>query len=163
MPLPVAVRSMAWVYGQSVAGISGSNPSGGMDVCLLWLLLGRDLCDGQVTRPEESYWVWCVWVWSWNFDNEEALAHYGLLHHGGGGGWNISCFPATVFVIGLHDTCCLAVPDALFLSYKWMCQECVCPLILNYFPFYCIIADVIWSECLYECVWSSQCIIIQFV
>jgi len=82
---------------------------------------------------------------------------------GGGGGWNISCFPATVFVIGLHDTCCLAVPDALFLSYKWMCQECVCPLILNYFPFYCIIADVIWSECLYECVWSSQCIIIQFV
>jgi hypothetical protein len=23
-----------------------------------------------------------VWVWSWSLDNEEALAHYGLLRHG---------------------------------------------------------------------------------
>jgi hypothetical protein len=28
-------RSKAWVYGPSLAGIVGSNPAGGMDVCLL--------------------------------------------------------------------------------------------------------------------------------
>jgi hypothetical protein len=35
--LPVAVAALfnAWVCGRSLAGIAGSNPSGGMDVCLL--------------------------------------------------------------------------------------------------------------------------------
>jgi len=28
------------------------------------VLSGRGLCDGLSTRPEESYRVWCVWVWS---------------------------------------------------------------------------------------------------
>jgi hypothetical protein len=45
------------------------------------VLSGRGLCVGLITRPEESYRVWCVWVWSWSFDNEEALAHLGLLRH----------------------------------------------------------------------------------
>ena len=30
------------------------------------LLLGRGLCFGLITRPEESYRMWCVWVWSWS-------------------------------------------------------------------------------------------------
>jgi hypothetical protein len=30
----VAVRSKAWVYGRSLAGIVGLNPAGGTDVCL---------------------------------------------------------------------------------------------------------------------------------
>ena len=34
-PIPVAARSKAWVYGRSPAAIVGSNPTGGMDVCLL--------------------------------------------------------------------------------------------------------------------------------
>ena len=34
----VDARSKAWVYGRSFAGIAGSNPAGGMDVCLLWVL-----------------------------------------------------------------------------------------------------------------------------
>ena len=33
--IPVAARSKAWVYGRPLAGIVGSNPTGGMDVCLL--------------------------------------------------------------------------------------------------------------------------------
>jgi hypothetical protein len=36
-----------------------------MDVCLLWVLCvlsGRGLCDGLITRPEESYQLWCVTV-----------------------------------------------------------------------------------------------------
>jgi hypothetical protein len=28
---------------------------------------------GLIIHPEEFYWVWCVWVWSWRRDNEEAL------------------------------------------------------------------------------------------
>ena len=32
-PIPVAVRSKAWVCGRLFAGIAGSNPAEGMDVC----------------------------------------------------------------------------------------------------------------------------------
>ena len=35
---PVAARSKAYVYGRSPAEIVGSNPTGGMDVCLFWVL-----------------------------------------------------------------------------------------------------------------------------
>jgi hypothetical protein len=34
-PIPVGKRSKAWVCSCSPAGIVGSNPAGGMDVCLL--------------------------------------------------------------------------------------------------------------------------------
>jgi hypothetical protein len=34
-PIPVTARSKAWVCRHSLAGIVGSNPTGGMDVCLL--------------------------------------------------------------------------------------------------------------------------------
>jgi hypothetical protein len=35
-----------------------------MDVCLLCCVLsGRGLCDELITRPEESYRLWCVVVW----------------------------------------------------------------------------------------------------
>jgi len=27
-------------------------------------LSGRVLCVGLITRPEYSYRLWCVWVWS---------------------------------------------------------------------------------------------------
>jgi hypothetical protein len=46
-----------------------------MDVCLLWVLCvlsGRGLCDGLITRPEESYRLWCILVWSRNLKIEEA-------------------------------------------------------------------------------------------
>jgi len=35
MPVPVAARSKVWVGGRWLAGIVGSNPTEGMDVCLL--------------------------------------------------------------------------------------------------------------------------------
>jgi hypothetical protein len=34
----VAEPSKAWVCSRSPAGIAGSNPAVGMDVCLLWVL-----------------------------------------------------------------------------------------------------------------------------
>ena len=35
LPVPVPARSKAWVFGHSPAEVVGSNPTGGMDVCLL--------------------------------------------------------------------------------------------------------------------------------
>jgi hypothetical protein len=55
----------------SLAGIMGSNPAGGMAVSRVSVV--RSFCVGLVTRPEESYRVWFVWVWSWTLENEEAL------------------------------------------------------------------------------------------
>jgi hypothetical protein len=46
-----------------------------MGVCLLLSVecwSGTGLCDGLITRPEESYRLWCHCVWSWNLENEEA-------------------------------------------------------------------------------------------
>jgi hypothetical protein len=60
MPVPVAARSKAKFYGRSTAAAVGSNPPGEMDVCLLYVLSGRDLCDELITRPEESYRLWRV-------------------------------------------------------------------------------------------------------
>jgi hypothetical protein len=28
--------------------------------CIVFVLSGRDLCDGPIPRPEESYRLWCV-------------------------------------------------------------------------------------------------------
>jgi hypothetical protein len=55
----VAARSKAWVCGRLVAGIPGTKPAEGMDVCLLYLnvvlsCVGTGLCDGLITRPEED-------------------------------------------------------------------------------------------------------------
>ena len=40
------------------------------------MLSGRGLCVGLITRPEESYRLWCVVVCDLeNLKNEEAIAH----------------------------------------------------------------------------------------
>ena len=59
----VAARSKALVCGRSSAEIVGSNPSLGIGVCReCCVLSGRGLCIGLITRPEESYLLWCVVV-----------------------------------------------------------------------------------------------------
>jgi hypothetical protein len=58
----VAARSKTYVYGRSPAVIVGSNPTRGMDVCLLCVLSGRGLGDELITRPEELYLLWRVGV-----------------------------------------------------------------------------------------------------
>jgi len=42
--------------------------------CDCCVLSGRGIFDGPITRTEESYRVWYVWVWSWSLDTEDALA-----------------------------------------------------------------------------------------
>ena len=87
LPIPVAARSKAWVWFCSLAGITGSNPAG--HGCLsVWVsaccvLSETGLCVGLITRPEETYRVWCVWVWSLSLDHGHsplwAVAPWNLL------------------------------------------------------------------------------------
>jgi hypothetical protein len=47
-----------------------------MDVCLLRVLCalsGRGLCDGLITRPEESYRLWCVLVYDFGTSRMRRL------------------------------------------------------------------------------------------
>jgi hypothetical protein len=38
VPIPVAVRSKAWVFGRSLTRIVGSNLTEGMDVCVVFVV-----------------------------------------------------------------------------------------------------------------------------
>ena len=45
------------------------------------VLSGGGLCDELITRPEESYQLWCVIVCDIeNLMNDEAVVHWGLSH-----------------------------------------------------------------------------------
>jgi hypothetical protein len=46
MSNPAAARSKAWVCGRSLAGIVGSNPAGGMDVCCECCVLSEVSASG---------------------------------------------------------------------------------------------------------------------
>jgi hypothetical protein len=59
----VAARSKAKVCGRSSAEVVCSNAAGGMDVCLLEVLLpGINICDELITGLEVSCRQWCVLV-----------------------------------------------------------------------------------------------------
>lgn len=55
--IPMAALSKTKVCDHSFAGIAGSSPARGMDVCLL-CCVGKGLCDGLITRPGEPYRVY---------------------------------------------------------------------------------------------------------
>jgi hypothetical protein len=60
LPFPVAARSKAWVYGRSSAEFAGSNRNG-VHGCLSVVCCQVEFsCDELITRPEESYRLWCV-------------------------------------------------------------------------------------------------------
>ena len=47
--------------------------------CDCCVLSGRGLCDGPITRQEESYRLWCVVVCDQETSNEEANTRYGAV------------------------------------------------------------------------------------
>jgi len=50
--------------------------------CECRVLSGRGICDELITRPEESYRLWCVVVCDLeNLKNEEAMTHVGSQRH----------------------------------------------------------------------------------
>jgi len=59
--------------------------------CDCCVLSGRGLCDELITRPQESYRLWCVVVCDLeNLKNEEAMTRGGSQRNrkgGGGGNW----------------------------------------------------------------------------
>jgi hypothetical protein len=73
--ISVALRSKAWVWGHSLAGLVISNLPGewkfvSRECCVV---LGRGLWVRPITRPEESYRLWFVeWVWL-RSPEEEAM------------------------------------------------------------------------------------------
>jgi hypothetical protein len=79
-----------WPHGRSPAEIVGSDPTGAcMFVCFeCCVLSGKGLCDELITRPEESYRLWCVVVCDLeNLKNEEAMTCVGSQCHKK---WNLS-------------------------------------------------------------------------
>jgi hypothetical protein len=58
----VAVRFKAWVYGRYLAGFADSSPTGAWMVvsCECCVFSRTGLCVALITRPEESYRLWCV-------------------------------------------------------------------------------------------------------
>ena len=60
----MATRSKAWVCGGSPTEIVVRiSPGAWISVCCEFCVLsGRDVCDELITRPEESYELWCVAV-----------------------------------------------------------------------------------------------------
>ena len=73
----MAARSKAWVCGKPIAEIAGSNPTGGMYVCLLWVLCvvrQRSLRRADHLSIGVLQFRVCVSAWSCSLDNEEALA-----------------------------------------------------------------------------------------
>jgi len=83
LPIPVTARSKALVCGRSPFKTEGSNSSGGMEVCLLWVVCivrQRSLWrTGQSSRGVLPTVVpRCVR--SRNLMNDEVLAHDGGCH-----------------------------------------------------------------------------------
>jgi hypothetical protein len=62
--IPVAARCKASAFGRAPAGVVGVKPTESMMCvcCECYVLPGRGLCDSLITRPEESYRVWCVYA-----------------------------------------------------------------------------------------------------
>jgi hypothetical protein len=59
LSIPAAAPSMTCFCDRSRVGIAVSNLSGGSDVCReCCVFSSRDLCDGLIARPEESYRLW---------------------------------------------------------------------------------------------------------
>jgi len=71
--------------------------------CECCVLSGRGLCVGLITRPEESYQVCCVWVWSWSHDSEKALAHWGPLRLGRKSPWQVIVVDKGIFSVRRKD------------------------------------------------------------
>ena len=100
VPIPVAARSKAWVFERLLAGVEGSNLSGGMDVYLVSVVC----CQVDVSASGRSLVQrrWCGvshWVWSWSLDNKETLAHLVTSRHGEVGGEGVvwSFFHCSVY------------------------------------------------------------------
>jgi len=89
MPVSIAARSKALVYGGSPAEIVGSNPTEGMDICLWVLCVVRHRSLRRADHASRGVLL-RRFVWSRNLENEEVMARVGPQRHGEGEGGLIS-------------------------------------------------------------------------
>ena len=76
LPVPVAARIKAWVWGRSLAGIAGSNPAGEMDVCFI-VCCEVDVSASGWSLVQRSPTECGVRVWYGSLKSEETLAPTG--------------------------------------------------------------------------------------
>jgi len=84
MPFPVVARSKAYVYGHSPTENVGSNPTGGMDICLLWVLcVFKERSLRRTDHASRGVLPTVVrrCVWSRNLKNEDAMLRVGPQRH----------------------------------------------------------------------------------
>jgi len=64
VPVLVAARSTVWVCGRSLPEILGLNSARAWSsvCCDCCVVSNRGVCDELITRPDESYRLWCVVV-----------------------------------------------------------------------------------------------------
>jgi hypothetical protein len=124
-------KSKACVCGRMFVGIAGSNLARAwISVVSVCVLSGRGLWFvGLITRPEESYLVWCVWVWSWSSYIKETLAHWGLLWPTGGCCGPLGAVVAHWGLLWPTGDCC--GPLGLLRHGKRKMWLCVAPPILK--------------------------------
>jgi hypothetical protein len=135
MPIQVAARGFAaarllglWVRIPPVARMSLS-----CDCCVL---SGRSLCVGLVTRPEESYRVWCLSV-IMNPRKWVGLSPLGLLRHCNMNTHRISrtVKPPNTLYLNLRSTTLASLSNAIPINRsppKWKLFEPV-PLCVEYY------------------------------
>jgi len=85
------------------------NPPGSwIFVCYeCFVLSGRSLCDEMVTRPEESYRLWCVVVCGVETSRmKRMLGRFGPQRQGGGGGGELNK-PLFIFISGVSKNVCI--------------------------------------------------------
>jgi len=77
MPIYVAVRSKAYFCGRFIAGIAGSNPAEGVDVCFFVIIIFRQVevsATGWLLFQRNSVvcvrMCMCQILWSRNLNNE---------------------------------------------------------------------------------------------
>jgi hypothetical protein len=84
--------------------------------CDCCVMSGRGLCDELVTRPEESYRVWCVKV----CDREASTKRggpgpFGLSSHRGGGKLSVELTNVLSFIRIIHHEQLLKLKDCFHL------------------------------------------------
>jgi hypothetical protein len=110
MPIPVATPYKALVLGRWIAI---SNPAvAWMSILCECCCLSKGLCDGPITRPEEFYQVWCVWVWPRDL-NIEVLRHRKKTN-----GWSVNSVQSSRYPLRLNTKLALDIKCWFYFLYS---------------------------------------------
>jgi hypothetical protein len=95
--------------------------------CECWVLSGRGLCDGLITRPEESYRVWCAWVWSWSLEKWGGLGPQGAVQPLGGRGerQHLVSWTLADMLFTTHRSIVTICTTSLHIKISASCAQCI--------------------------------------